>query len=168
MELLAWIVAALLVAVLAVAVVFVMGMRRKSPAVLRLVRGFARSVINPRVLATAGTPGAKTSVMGHVGRRTGRAYRTPVEAVRTDDGFVVALPYGTTANWVRNVLATGTATVTHDGREHRVGRAELVPLAAVASHFTAKDRRTLERFRVEWCVLLRTSADEMAANDAGA
>jgi deazaflavin-dependent oxidoreductase (nitroreductase family) len=106
-------------------------------------------------------------VIEHVGRRTGRAYRTPVDAARIDDGFVVALPYGTTANWVRNVLATGSATVLHDGLAYRVAHAELVPLASMASHFTVKNRRTLDRFGVEWCVVLRTSEDGAAGNGDG-
>lgn len=49
----------------------------------------------------------------HVGRRTGRHYATPVGAFRTPDGFAVALTYGSGADWVRNVLADGGATLRH-------------------------------------------------------
>lgn len=152
LELAAWITAGVVLVLVAAAVTVVTGMRRRSPTVLRLVRGFARSVVNPRVMRTAGAPGAKASVMSHTGRRTGRVYRTPVEAVPAGDGFVVALPYGTTANWVKNVLAGGPATLTHDGRTHRVSGPELVSLEAMAAHFRPDDLRTLRRFRVQWCV----------------
>ena len=145
----------LIVALAAVGVVFVAGMRKKSPTVLRTVRRFNRAVVNPHMLATAGTPGAYASVIRHVGRRTGRAYETPVVAEPTGNGFVIALPYGTTANWVKNVLASGSATIVDEGTTYRVDRPEVVPLGLMADHFPAKDRRTLARFRVDQCVRLR-------------
>lgn len=151
----------LLVAVLGVAavaltagIVFVAGMRRGSPAIRRLVRGFARNVVNPRVLRTAGAPGAPHAVIHHVGRTTGRRYRTPVDAEVTEGGFAVALPYGADANWVRNVLAAGSGTLVRDGVSHRVDHPELVPLAAVADAFPAADLRALRRFGVDRCMRL--------------
>ena len=42
---------------------------------------------------SAGTEGSGTSVISHVGRRSGRVYRTPVVAVAHDDTFLIALPY---------------------------------------------------------------------------
>jgi hypothetical protein len=142
MSLIAVILGALVVALAAIGVVFVVGMRRKSPTVLRVVRRFARAVVNPRVLATAGTPGP---------------YETPVVAERTGDGFVIALPYGTTANWVQNVLARGSATIVDEGTTYRVDRPEIVPLALMADYFPSKDRRNLDRFRVDQCLRLRRS-----------
>lgn len=139
----------------AIGVTFFAGMRRKSPIVLRTVRRFNRAVVNPRQLKTAGAPGAYASVISHVGRRTGRTYRTPVVAEPTDDGFVIALPYGTTSNWVKNILASGSATITEEGATYLVDRPELVPFSLVAEHFPAKSRRSLERFRVGQCVRFR-------------
>jgi deazaflavin-dependent oxidoreductase (nitroreductase family) len=130
-------------------------MRRKSPTVLRLVRRFNRAFVNPRVLATAGTPGAYASVICHVGRRTGRRYRTPVVAEQTGDGFVIALPYGTTANWVKNVLVSGSATIVDEGTTYRVDQPEIVPLARMADYFPMKNRRSFGRFRVDQCLRLR-------------
>ena len=156
-SLIAVILGALVVALAAIGVVFVVGMRRKSPTVLRVVRRFASAVVNPRVLATAGTPGAYASVMRHLGRTTGRPYETPVVAERTGDGFVIALPYGTTANWVQNVLARGSATIVDEGTTYRVDRPEIVPLALMADYFPSKDRRNLDRLRVDQCLRLRRS-----------
>jgi deazaflavin-dependent oxidoreductase (nitroreductase family) len=45
-------------------------------------------------------------VVIHRGRRTGREYRTPVNAFRTNDGYVIALTYGV-GDWARNVQAAG-------------------------------------------------------------
>jgi hypothetical protein len=46
-------------------------------------------------------------VIHHVGRTTGARYETPVVARPTDDGFAIALPYGTGADWLQNVLGQG-------------------------------------------------------------
>lgn len=164
------VVAGLLAGLTVVATVFVVGMRRKSPTVRRLVRGFARTVVNPRMLRTAGRPGAQAAVIHHVGRRTGRSYRTPVVAEPTDDGFVIALPYGTTSNWVKNVLATGSATLVDEGVSYRVHHPEIVPLAVMATCFPEKERRSHERFRIDQCVRLRIDQDgptDVPAGDQG-
>jgi deazaflavin-dependent oxidoreductase (nitroreductase family) len=56
-------------------------------------------------------------IIVHRGRRSGRDHRTPVWAFMTERGFVVALTYGgSRTEWVKNVLASGTAKlVTPEG-----------------------------------------------------
>jgi deazaflavin-dependent oxidoreductase (nitroreductase family) len=51
------------------------------------------------------------AVVGHVGRRTGRPYRTPVNMFRSGDRYLIALTYGADRDWVKNVLAAGGCTV---------------------------------------------------------
>ena len=46
----------------------------------------------------------------HVGRRTGRVYRTPMLGFRHGDGLVFALTYGQRTQWVQNVIAAGACT----------------------------------------------------------
>ena len=65
---------AVLLAVVGVGIVFVVGMRAKSPPVLDAVRRASRAM-KPLVLKSAGTPGASASVIRHVGRATGRPVR---------------------------------------------------------------------------------------------
>ena len=45
----------------------------------------------------------------HVGRTSGRVYRTPINAFPGENGSVVsaALPYGAKVDWYRNVRAAG-------------------------------------------------------------
>jgi deazaflavin-dependent oxidoreductase (nitroreductase family) len=52
----------------------------------------------------------------HQGRRTGRAYETPIMIFRTAEGFAVALTYGASSEWVRNVLAAGECGAVIRGR----------------------------------------------------
>jgi deazaflavin-dependent oxidoreductase (nitroreductase family) len=52
----------------------------------------------------------------HQGRRTGRRYETPIVIFRAPGGFVVALTYGASSEWVRNVLAAGACEAVVRGR----------------------------------------------------
>ena len=88
------------IAVLALGVVFLEGMRRKSPVVLDAVRKTSRATKHV-VLKSAGTPGSTSSVVHHVGRKSGTTYETPIDAVPTDEGFVIALPYGANTDWLQ-------------------------------------------------------------------
>jgi deazaflavin-dependent oxidoreductase (nitroreductase family) len=144
----------LLLALGAIAIVFMAGMRTKSPLVLNAVRRTSRAT-KRFVLKASGTPGGIASVIRHVGRTTGRPYETPVSAVAIDDGFVIALPYGPNADWLKNVLVGGSASIVHEGNTCRVDRPEIVPMSVAAPHFSPKDQRTHRRFRVEQCLLVR-------------
>jgi deazaflavin-dependent oxidoreductase (nitroreductase family) len=54
--------------------------------------------------------------VSHVGRKSRRPYRTPVNAFRTDGGYIIALTYGAQSNWVKNVLAAGSCELQTRGR----------------------------------------------------
>src|ERR1700726_4986115 len=46
-------------------------------------------------------------ILTHVGRKSGRLYRTPVNVFRAPEGFLIALTYGRESEWVKNVIAAG-------------------------------------------------------------
>ncbi|MFF0116640.1 nitroreductase family deazaflavin-dependent oxidoreductase [Streptomyces prasinus] len=56
----------------------------------------------------------------HHGRRSGRAFTTPVKLFRRDEDIVITLPYGPGSDWVKNVLAAGGCEITTRGRRIRV------------------------------------------------
>jgi deazaflavin-dependent oxidoreductase (nitroreductase family) len=142
------------IAVLGIA--FVAGMRWKVPFVLDGVRWMNKAVLNPRQLRTAGTPGAYADVISHVGRTSGKPYQTPIVAVPIEDGFVVALPYGTRADWVKNVLAADAASIIHAGTTHPVDRPEVVATSDVAGAFERGEQRSQNLFAVEHCLRVHT------------
>jgi deazaflavin-dependent oxidoreductase (nitroreductase family) len=78
------------------------------------IRPFTR-LFNPlmRPLA-ARLPGF--AVISYVGRRSGRSYRTPINVFRREGDYVFALTYGPDVQWVKNVLAAGTAQLEQRGR----------------------------------------------------
>lgn len=129
--------------------VFLVGMRRKSPPVVDAVRRFNKAVANPRQMETAGNPGAYASIIQHVGRRSGKTYRTPVGTQAVPDGFLITLPYGTRADWVQNVLAAGEAAITADGETVRVNQPEVLSAAEVVDELPKSEQRLLKLFNVE-------------------
>jgi deazaflavin-dependent oxidoreductase (nitroreductase family) len=48
-------------------------------------------------------------LIGYVGRRSGKRYRTPINAFHRGEEWVFALTYGSRVQWVKNVLAAGEA-----------------------------------------------------------
>ncbi|WP_380165166.1 nitroreductase family deazaflavin-dependent oxidoreductase [Jannaschia sp. R86511] len=145
---------------LALVLLWLVGMRDKGSAVVRAQRRLNRDHLNPRQRGSAGVAGSTTSLVRHTGRRSGRTYETPVDALRTPDGFVVAMVYGRGTDWVRNVLAGGPAGVRHDGTEHVVTAAEVVDVADVADAFTPAQRRVGRVFGVREALVLRTRSGQ--------
>jgi deazaflavin-dependent oxidoreductase (nitroreductase family) len=64
-------------------------------------------------------------VVVHLGRRSGRRYETPVNVFLRPGGYVVALTYGQ-GDWVRNVLAAGSARLRTRGRMHSVANPRVI------------------------------------------
>ena len=56
------------------------------------------------------------AIVEHRGRRSGTTYRTPVNLFHDSDTLLIALTYGSDADWVRNTLAAGSCTVIERGR----------------------------------------------------
>ncbi len=153
---------ALIVGLAVIAVVIVLGLRAKSPLVLKPFIGLQRKVINPKQMRSAGTAGAYASVIRHQGRTSGRSYETPVGAVADEDGFLIAIMYGPRTSWLQNVLASGTATIVHEGQAYQVDRPELVPIQAVADRFTSSDQQGFRVLRVAHALRVREVEPEGA------
>ena len=79
------------------------------------VTRFNRRVTNP-VLGTISDRVWPLATLHHVGRSSGRRYRTPVFAFTTPRGLVIALTYGTQVQWLRNLEASGGARMVRQGR----------------------------------------------------
>lgn len=84
------------------------------PLPRRLAR-FNRTATNRLTGRVAGKlPGF--AIVIHRGRRSGKEYRTPVNAFRTPDGYRIALTYGPDSDWTRNVRAAGGCDLIVRGR----------------------------------------------------
>jgi len=60
------------------------------------------------------------AIVTHVGRRSRRLYRTPVNLFHRGDQWVIALTYGRGSQWVRNVMAASGCEVETRGERIRL------------------------------------------------
>jgi deazaflavin-dependent oxidoreductase (nitroreductase family) len=94
----------------------------------RAVAKFNRLVTNPLALKV-GLWAPTLGSLEHVGRKSGKTYRTPLNIFETADGFVVPIGYGLESHWVQNALAGGPLTVHKAGRTVPVADARIVSKA---------------------------------------
>ena len=160
--------AVLFLALSAIATVYVLGIRSQSSRVRTAARRFHRGVGNPLQLRSAGAPGTYASVLRHQGRTTGRTYQTPVWAVPTEDGFVIAIVYGSGTDWLKNVLASGAAAIVHQGHTDPVDQPEIVPIERARACFPAMLQRTHRLVRVDGCLRVRRVKVAMTSAAQGA
>ena len=89
-----------------------------------LLRRFTTHVVNPVTRLIAGrVPGFV--VLTHAGRTSGRHYQTPIFLLQRGDEYVFALTFGSKANWVRNILASGTCEMRDRGRDVQLIKPEV-------------------------------------------
>ncbi|MGH9056403.1 MAG: nitroreductase family deazaflavin-dependent oxidoreductase [Acidimicrobiales bacterium] len=91
----------------------------------RLVARINRRVVNPIQRRYAGViPGH--GIIEHRGRRTGRAYQTPVLVFRSAGIFSIIVGYGLKSDWVLNLLAAGGGGLQHRGRHYALSQPRLL------------------------------------------
>ena len=78
----------------------------------RWLAGINKRVFNPREIRRGVRP-----VLIHVGRSSGKTYRTPLDAHPIPDGYLFIPNYGPRSDWVRNVLVAGSARLSVGGEE---------------------------------------------------
>src|SRR5208282_697240 len=59
-------------------------------------------------------------IVTHVGRKSGKVYRTPVNVFRASNGFIIALTYSSQSEWVKNVLAAGGCELKTRGKKYQL------------------------------------------------
>lgn len=149
-------------------IVVLVAVRLRPDATRDMVRRLNKHVLNPAMLKLAGRRHWYAAAIHHRGRRSGREYVTPVMAQPVDGGFVVPLPYGTTVDWLRNVLAAGRATIDHQGRHYPVIEPEIIEATAASPLLPTRLQRTWHRFGIQRFlrVSIADGADDEQRQDA--
>lgn len=80
-----------------------------------------KRIVNPRALVSG-----KWEVINHVGRSSGKTYRTPLDSWEVDEARVFVLVYGSRCDWVRNILASGRATLETGGWIEELGSPRII------------------------------------------
>lgn len=121
-----------------------------------LPRGLARfnRRFTNRVLGAIPARLSPFVIVEHTGRRSGRTYRTVVAAFRHPAGWLLALTYGSGADWVRNVLAADGAVLRRRGVAETVSSPQLIGRAEAFPHLPVVIRLFLRLLRTtEFLVL---------------
>jgi deazaflavin-dependent oxidoreductase (nitroreductase family) len=117
---------------------------------------FNRHVTNPIQRLWAGW--APTfGILEHVGRKSGKQFRTPLTVFSTDDGVAILLTYGPNRDWLKNITAAGGGRIRRYGKTIDLIEPTVVPKAEAARHVTGLWRPIFERLPFEQAVLLRRS-----------
>jgi deazaflavin-dependent oxidoreductase (nitroreductase family) len=94
-------------------------------------------------------------VIRHTGRRSGRAYATPIALMATRDGFVIPLPFGEKTDWCRNLLSARAGSIRWRGAEYAVEQPQIIGAADAASAFPRLMRPVLPALGIHQFLQLR-------------
>ena len=115
---------------------------------------FNRHFTNPIQRMWAGwTPAF--GILEHVGRKSGKAYRTPLNVFSTDDGVAILRTYGPERDWLKNITAAGGARMRRHGKAIELTDPQVMPKAEAAPSVKGLWRPIFARLPFEQAVLLR-------------
>jgi len=101
-------------------------------------------VMNPLAMRLAAT--GLLSVWGvvhHTGRKSGRAFSTPIALGAKADFFFVPLPWGPGTDWCRNLVAANGGEIRYRGRDYRVTDPQVVTMEVARPAFPGPIRLIL-------------------------
>jgi deazaflavin-dependent oxidoreductase (nitroreductase family) len=109
-----------------------------------------KHVFNPMEIRRGVRP-----VLIHVGRSSGRTFETPLDAHPIDGGYLFIMNYGRDSDWVKNILASGSATLRVEGRElalespRVISKEEALPSLPPTSKWPAERMNVIEGLRMD-------------------
>ena len=119
----------------------------------RFMRRVNRVFTNP-VMGTFAWLVPPLAVVRHLGRKSGRRYRTPVVAFRSAAGFVIPMTYGRDVDWARNIVSAGECEVVQMGQRFSLRNPRIVGFKAAEPHLPAIARPALRAADFPGYVLL--------------
>lgn len=123
----------------------------------RRVAEFNRRVTNPAARRiTPWLPNLGT--LKHVGRKSGKRYRTPLLVFATHDGYAILIGYGPQTDWVKNVLAGGPTVLHKRGRPIELVNPRVVSKDEAADLVLPRSRLFYRLFPYNEATLLLTTA----------
>jgi deazaflavin-dependent oxidoreductase (nitroreductase family) len=115
---------------------------------------FNRHVTNPIQRMWAGWA-PTMGILEHVGRKSGKPYRTPLSVFSTDDGVAILLTYGPNRDWLKNVDAAGGGRMQRYGTTFAVTEPRMMPKAEAAPAVKGVWRPIFSMLPFEYALLLK-------------
>jgi hypothetical protein len=126
---------------------------------LRYVRYFNKHILNRIILWLTDKGIGPYSIVTHIGRRSGRIYKTPVLASYIDESIYIPLPYGDYVDWLRNVLAHDGCEIFWQSEEITTSDPVVIEAETALPFLSEGRRKLLERSDVEKFLQLTRSKD---------
>lgn len=98
------------------------------------------------------------ALITHHGRKSGKSYTTPVEAIPVAGGYVVFLMYGRNTDWAKNLLAAGSGVILCDRKPYSISEPRIVQLADISNELPPDLKHPPSVLRVK--ELIRFDTDE--------
>jgi deazaflavin-dependent oxidoreductase (nitroreductase family) len=136
---------------------------RQNGTMMRVVQRY-----NNATRRSAGSRRSPFALLTHVGRRSGRTYQTPLGACAYGDGFLLPRGYGNTTDWYRNVMATGTCTLSWKGQTYELHRPELISGPEVLQAWPVRQRITLRAGGFHEFLWLHQKKEQVVGGDPAA
>lgn len=124
----------------------------------RFMRQVNRVFTNP-LMGTFAWLVPPLAIVHHVGRKSGRRYRSPVIAFHTAKGFVIPMTYGRDVDWARNLVKAHGGEIEQMGRRFRLRHPRIVDGKTAYPHLPTLVRPALRAADFPGYVLLDHEAD---------
>ena len=122
----------------------------------RRIAEFNKRVTNPAA-RTISPWLPNLGTLEHVGRKSGKRYRTPLLVFPTHDGYALLIGYGLQTDWLKNVLAGGPAVLRKRGRAVELGNPQVVSKAEAAVLVVPRSRLLFRAFPYNEAAVLLTN-----------
>ena len=106
-------------------------------------------VTNRILIHVAGKKFGHFAILSHIGRKTGKVYKTPIIAEPIEGGFVIALTYGKKVDWLANILAKGTCSLSWKAEDYDLNKPEFIDLETGLNAFPSPLNRILGMVGIE-------------------
>jgi hypothetical protein len=118
-------------------------------------RALNKRFLNPVMLRFAGSTYSPQAVIYHSGRKSGRAYATPIVVEPITGGFIIPLPYGTDVDWCRNICAAGHCAIRWHGTTYAAVGPEVLDAPAATTVLSPLRQRMFHMLGVKHVLKLQ-------------
>ena len=122
------------------------------------IRSFNKRYLNRLTGRIARSSRGPFSIVRHMGRRSGKLYETPIIAIPTSDGFIIALTYGPQVDWFRNVSAAGHCQILWHKHKAEITKIEPLQTQAAMPYFPWLERTVLKLVGIQDFVHMQKEA----------
>jgi deazaflavin-dependent oxidoreductase (nitroreductase family) len=120
------------------------------------VRVLNKHVTNKLLIHIAGKKFGHFAILSHIGRKSGKLYKTPIIAEPIEGGFVIALTYGKKVDWLANVMAKSYCDLFWKKKNYRLINPMIIDRDEGLKSFPSLINRALRMADIEYFVKLST------------